>query len=458
MAKTAIANPTIILGLDSSQLVKGLNGTIGVVGSLGKKIGEALGAAIMSPLNALKIGTQLSAPLNQALELMGKANRVLGAPVRALMAREQDQANNAGEPIMLATSTTMTGVLARFAHEIEELAADLVVGLDKAFNFRAILEGFRGIVSGIRSLLVAAFGPLIAVANDKQALDAAFAAGQQIAVEGFKLIAEGLIDVYAAIIDMSNYVIEILNFFKSFKPLDQKQEDAIADWIKNNGNGKGFMAPIGPWGMINNALLNKANREDAIKALKINQEPFFEPVNARKLKQDAQDIADRFKPADPAPIRMAENALKTFVSTLGDARSPLQDMANQMRQFEANAAAMRNAIMKMPFGQEQLDAVARYNQMIEQGDILLGQRLQGILGPTVQAMGASRITSAAEVGSGALVEAIVRASAQGQGGDIQQQIKAAIDQQLVQQQMQTRTQKAILEAARAGGLIGLGKI
>ena len=106
MAKTAIANPTIILGLDSSQLTKGLSGAVSVAGSFGKKIGETLSAAIMAPMNALKIGAAISTPLNQAMELMGKANTILGAPVRALMAREADQAAAAGMPIANATSST----------------------------------------------------------------------------------------------------------------------------------------------------------------------------------------------------------------------------------------------------------------------------------------------------------------------------------------------------------------
>ena len=155
---------------------------------------------------------------------------------------------------------------------------------------------------------------------------------------------------------------------------------------------------------------------------------------------------------------MAENELRNFITTLGDARSPLQDLALQMQQFQANADAMRNAVNAMPAGQEQLAAAARYNQMIERGDILLGQRLQGILSPTMQSMEAGRITSAADVGSAALVEAIVRASAQSAGGDIQQQIKSAIEMQLAQQEAQTKIQRAILDAARNGGLVGLGKI
>jgi hypothetical protein len=465
MAKTAIANPTIILGLDSSQLTKGLSGAVSVAGSFGKKIGETLSAAIMAPMNALKIGAAISTPLNQAMELMGKANTILGAPVRALMAREADQAAAAGMPIANATSSTMTGVMARFVFEIEELAADLVVGLDRAFNFRAILEGFRGVASGVRSLLVAAFGPLIAVANDKQALDAAFAAGQQIAVEGFKMIAEGLIDVAANIIDLSNTVIKFFNSLMGIMPFSAKQEEAIKDWQNANqqwvpGLGGG---PVGGFGGINpnvgQGRFIPGNREDAIKALGLNQEQDLLPgINVGAAKQGIANIIAGFKPAAPEPARMAENELRNFITTLGDARTPLQDLALQMQQFQANADAMRNAVNAMPAGQEQLAAAARYNQMIERGEILLGQRLQGILSPTMQSMEAGRITSAADVGSAALVEAIVRASAQSAGGDIQQQIKSAIEMQLAQQEAQTKIQRAILEAARNGGLVGLGKI
>ena len=465
MARTAIANPTIILGLDSSQLTKGLSGAVSVAGSLGKKIGETLTAAIMAPMNALKIGTQLSTPLNQAMELMGKAKNILGAPIRALMAREADQAEAAGMPIANATSSTMTAVMARFVFEIEELAADLVVGLDRAFNFRAILEGFRGVASGVRSLLVAAFGPLIAVANDKQALDAAFAAGQQIAVEGFKMIAEGLIDVAANIIDLSNSVIKFFNSLMGIMPFSAKQEAAIKDWRFANqvwAPGLGVAAVAGRGGFNPNAAQGQfipGNREDAIKALGLNQEQALLPgINVGAAKQGVANIIAGFKPAAPEPLRMAENELRNFINTIGDARTPLQDLGLQMQQFQANADAMRNAVNAMPFGQEQLAAAARYNQMIERGDILLGQRLQGILGPTMQTMESGRITSAAEVGSAALVEAIVRASAQSAGGDIQQQIKSAIQLQLAQQEAQTKIQRAILEAAKQGGLVGVGKI
>lgn len=456
MAKTAIANPTIILGLDSSQLTKGLSGAVSVAGSLGKKIGETLSAAIMAPMNALKIGAQLSTPLNQAMELMGKAKNILGAPIRALMAREADQAEAAGMPIANATSSTMTAVMARFVFEIEELAADLVVGLDRAFNFRAILEGFRGVASGVRSLLVAAFGPLIAVANDKQALDAAFAAGQQIAVDGFKMIAEGLIDISASIVDLTNSILKFINSIIPLMPLGQEQEKKIQNWMDQNVPKAPFMGGIGiPF----NAARRQLNREQAIKELNL-VEPInlIPPVNVAGAKQGVANIVARFKPAAPEPLRMAENELRNFINTIGDARTPLQDLGLQMQQFQANADAMRNAVNAMPFGQEQLAAAARYNQMIERGDILLGQRLQGILGPTMQSMESGRITSAAEVGSAALVEAIVRASAQSAGGDIQQQIKTAIQLQLAQQEAQTKIQRSILEAAKQGGLVGLGKI
>jgi hypothetical protein len=321
------------------------------------------------------------------------------------------------------------------------------------------------VASGVRSLLVAAFGPLIAVANDKQALDAAFAAGQQIAVEGFKMIAEGLIDIAANIIDLSNTVIKFFNSLMGIMPFSAKQEAAIKDFQNANqifvpGLGGG---PVGGFGGINpnvgQGRFIPGNREDAIKALGLNQEQNLLPgINVGAAKQGIANIIAGFKPAAPEPFRMAENELRNFITILGDARTPLQDLGLQMQQFQDHADAMRNAINAMPNGQEQLDAAVRYNQLIQRGDILLGQRLQGILGPTMQTMESGRITSAAEVGSAALVEAIVRASAQSAGGDIQQQIKSAIELQLAQQEAQTKIQRAILEAARNGGLVGLGRI
>ena len=91
--KTAIANPIVLLGLDSSQLTSGIGKTISAVKLSGAQIGKAMSAgmagAFRSPLMAV-------AGLNQAMELSAKISKTIGAPVRALMDREQMAAQVTG--------------------------------------------------------------------------------------------------------------------------------------------------------------------------------------------------------------------------------------------------------------------------------------------------------------------------------------------------------------------------
>jgi hypothetical protein len=493
MAKEAIANPTVVLGLDSTPLTNGLDQAAAQAAAAAKKVGDAVAktgpkvkkeiqkaieikpgdmfgagfgaqvgrlikAAVLSPLNALKIANEATAPVNMALELMGKATRVLGAPVRALMSREADQAQADGQPILNASSTTMTGVFARLSNEIEQLAADAMVGLDKAFNFRAILEGFRGVVSGIRSLLAAAFGPLVAVADNPGTLQEAFKQGQMIALEGFKMLAEYLIDVSANIVKLSNVVLQSFNAIMPFLPYSKSMEEKITAWQEANakmvavpGNPMAGRGGINPNNVPRNMRV-LGSRADAIKALGFDKPTDLLPeVDVQGLKAGVKKIADAFVPAQAVPWDMAFKSLREFVTGLGDAKNPLDQFQQDVERFaviykDATAAAVDGAQLWQAFS------------MKAKAEAAFGARLQGLIGGTLQTMQSARITSAAEVGSSALIEAIVKASAQGGGDDIQQQIKAAIELQLEQQRQQTKIQRQIYDAARAGGLLGLGRI
>jgi hypothetical protein len=498
MAKEAIANPTVTLGLDSTPLTKGLDDAATKAAAAAKKVGEAvaktgpkvkqeiqkalqikpgdmfgagfgaqvgrlIAAAVKSPLNALKITNEATSPVNMALELLGKANRVLGAPVRALMARESDQAHADNQPILNASSTTMTAVFARLSNEIEQLAADALVGLDKAFNFRAILEGFRGVVSGVRSLLAAAFGPLVAVVDNPNTLQEAFKQGQQIALEGFKMLAEYLIDVSDKIVKLSNVVLQSFNALMPFLPYSKSMEEKITAWQEANakmvqipGNPMAGRGGINPLNAPRNQRVLGA-RADAIKALGFDKPADLIPdVDVQGLKAGVKKIADAFVPAQAVPWDMAFKSLREFVTGLGDAKNPLDQFKNDVERFaviynDATAAAVDGAQLWRAF------------RMKDQAQDAFGARLQGLIGGTLQTLQSagisSRITSAAEVGSSALVEAIVRASAQaGSPDDIQKQIKAAIELQLEQQRQQTKLQRQIFEAARSGGLLGLGRL
>ena len=166
--KTSIANPVVVLGLDAGPFTAGLEKAKVAGSAAAKKISEAakggpkaptpslpkaapraaggggllggvagagggllggIGAAVRSPLMAV-------AGLNQAMEFAAKITKTVGAPIRAMMAQEQLQAQFSGTGTVGASS--MTATTERFGMEFEAMLANIAIALDETFDINHV--------------------------------------------------------------------------------------------------------------------------------------------------------------------------------------------------------------------------------------------------------------------------------------------------------------------------------
>jgi len=217
MAKQSIANPVVSLGLDSSGLKSGIASSMGDVKNVGSKIGQSLKSAIGTPLSLAGSAAAMAVPLNAALNIASMAasaaKSVLTAPMNALMDREQFQAERSGLPMLLGSDAGYTGVFARLGAQWEELLADMMVALDKAFNFRGWIEYVRGVMAGVSVVMVQFFGGLQEVTKDPEALSRQFKAGALFTVSTFETIGTISVKIANVFIDLANWLRRTAEYF-----------------------------------------------------------------------------------------------------------------------------------------------------------------------------------------------------------------------------------------------------
>ena len=209
MAKTAIANPTIILGLDSSQLTKGLNSSIASVSSFGNKLSASLTSSFKS-VNST-ISNSISAPfksmavLNQALEFGNKVKAIFGTPFRFAMATEARQSQFVGTgDINTETSTTFTGVLGRFQNTVEDTFSEIANSLDSIFNIKSGLEWFRGSIAAIGAIFTGLANEFSTQKINPKDLSQSFKDGAHATINAFEVAAKIAVQI-------TNSFIRILN-------------------------------------------------------------------------------------------------------------------------------------------------------------------------------------------------------------------------------------------------------
>lgn len=210
MAKQSIANPVVSLGLDSSGLRTGIASSMGDVKSAGSKIGTALKSAIGTPLSLAGSAAAMAVPLNAALNIASMAanaaKSVLTAPMNALLDREQFQAERSGLPMLLGSDAGYSGVFARLSQTWEDTLADMMVAIDKAFDFRGWIEFVRGMMAGFSAIGQAILGPLQAVQKDPEALTRQFKAGALFTVATFETIGKVAVNIANVFIDAMNWI------------------------------------------------------------------------------------------------------------------------------------------------------------------------------------------------------------------------------------------------------------
>jgi hypothetical protein len=217
MAKQSIANPVVSLGLDSSGLKSGIASSMGDVKGIGNKIGQSLKSAIGTPLSLAGSAAAMAVPLNAALNIASMAasaaKSVLTAPMNALMSRESFLAEQRGMPLLAGSDAGYTGVFARLGAQWEELLADMMVALDKAFNFRGWIEYVRGVMAGVSVVMVQFFGGLQEVTKDPEALSRQFKAGALFTVSTFETIGTISVKIANVFIDLANWLRRTAEYF-----------------------------------------------------------------------------------------------------------------------------------------------------------------------------------------------------------------------------------------------------
>ena len=420
--KTAIANPIVLLGLDSSQLTSGIGKTISAVKLSGAQIGKAMSAgmagAFRSPLMAV-------AGLNQAMELSAKISKTIGAPVRALMDREQMAAKVTGVgTIDTATSNTFTAGIARFGEQFNVMLADVAVALDDAFDLKGKLEFARGMISGISEIVKAFFGNIKDALKDPDAFKKQFINGALVMVDVFEWGANAAKSIFDTVTTaLSNMGIQFTS---------------ISDLFKGIVDNLNALNPTGPGGKPGTII---GDVQDGLAML---GGAIFGFVNEEFWDLPNEIMADRQR------AMAAQNRPGG-----GGPGAALPALANAGGGFNIGAAAQqaRNAINAAGFIPPAVGAAL----IAKQADVIMG-KIGGSLS-NLGGMIASQIAPAITAGTANLDEAMVKATLQGQQGDIQQRIETAIREQItIQTQQASLLEKIRMAITNKPGLAVLGGV
>ena len=423
--KTAIANPIVLLGLDSSQLTSGIGKTISAVKLSGAQIGKAMSAgmaqAFKSPLMAV-------AGLNQAMEFAAKISKTIGSPVRALMDREQMEAKATGiGTIDTATSNTFTAGIARFGEQFNVMLADVAVALDDAFDLKGKLEFARGMISGISEIVKAFFGNIKDALKDPDAFKKQFVNGALVMVDVFEWGANAAKSIFDTVTTaLSNMGIQFTS---------------ISDLFKGIVDNLNALNPAGPGGKPGTII---GDIQDGLAILGGAIAGFVAGPN-----DDLWDLPNEIM-ADRQRALAAQNRPGG-----GGPGAALPALAGAGGGFNIGAAAQqaRNAINAAGFIPPNVGAAL----IAKQADVIMG-KIGGSLG-NLGGMIASQIAPAITAGTANLDEAMVKATLQGQQGDIQQRIETAIREQItIQTQQASLLEKIRMAITNKPGLAVLGGV
>jgi len=400
MAKQSIANPVVSLGLDSSGLKSGIASSMGDVKNVGNKIGQSLKSAIGTPLSLAGSAAAMAVPLNAALNIANMAasaaKSVLTAPMNALMGRESFLAEQRGMPLLAGSDAGYTGVFARLGAQWEELLADMMVALDKAFDFRGLIEYGRGAMAAVSAIMSAFLGPLKEVTQNPEHLEEMFRLGGDMLIDVFEQIAEIMAASFNALLDVfqsgSNIFVDTFN---SFVGLINEVRKLVPSFAKLVASIYAFSPTV--W--FTN--LGAQAGVDLMKGLGL--------VNNNGKIENPE-----------GPI----GKIARFVITM-DKLPP---------EWAAVLGGTARALFAgMGFAPPKLAAAD-------------AATVSGKLIPIMEKMAQSRISTALTSDSTALVEAVTRASVAGPGQDLQQRVAAAAEENVRIAKATQAVQQKILDA------------
>lgn len=226
MAKQSIANPVVSLGLDSSGLRNGLANAMGDVKSAGSKLNQSISSSIGSPLSmagmaassllgpigivagavASTVGSLISTVVDTAISAAKVGFVTLAAfgylALQSLMSREEFLSERSGLPMLLGSDAGYSGVFARLSQTWEDTLADMMVALDRAFDFRGWIEYARGALAAVSAIMEAILGPLKEVNKNPEHLEEMFRLGGEMMIDVFEQGAEIFANVYNSFVDL----------------------------------------------------------------------------------------------------------------------------------------------------------------------------------------------------------------------------------------------------------------
>lgn len=440
MGKT-VAFPVIGLGLDAAPLKKGLKEAQGFVKSakFETQAWGAIGSSLARFSNVPDVLSKASLPINQTLELAGKAQRLLGAPLRAQMALEGSNADVAAGGNRLLGSGTLSGTLARFERSFEDMMANIWSAIDKTFDTQGLIERARGWTAGVSLIIETVFGPVEKLGKDPEFLTKQFKNGALQVVNTFESIGKIAVNIYNGFFEVVRLIREIPGLGGA-KEFNKDQEAKIWNWQEKNMVR--VADPNDPLG-IGRGLRIPGKREDAINALV--KEGALPKEAARFGVGDIERIAAEARANigklnfNPGPNGGAATAA---AKSLEDFTKGLKTGGNALDQINRQYAQDIDAIDKLvnQAGNDEaafMNANLAYKAAEDKKNMAWLETLK----PMMEMQAQSRFSVAFEPNSQALIESMIRAQT-GTGSDNPQERVAKAAE--LQNKMLTE-QKTILQ-------------
>ena len=298
--------------------------------------------------------------------------------MNALTKRESFLAEQRGMPLLEGSDAGYTGVFARLGAQWEELLADMMVALDKAFDFRGLIEYGRGAMAAVSAIMSAFLGPLKEVTQNPEHLEEMFRLGGEMLIDVFEQIAEIMAASFNTLLDVfqsgSNIFVDTFN---SFVGLINEVRKLVPSFAKLVASIYAFSPAV--WATNLGAQVG----QDLMRGLGL-------------VNQNGQMV----QPEGPI------GKIARFVITM-DKLPP---------EWAAVLGGTARALFAgMGFAPPKLAAAD-------------AATVSGKLIPIMEKMAQSRISSALTSDSTALVEAVTRASVAGPGQDLQQRVAAAAEE------------------------------
>jgi hypothetical protein len=366
----------------------------------------------------------MAMPLNQTLELVGKAQRLLGAPVRAMTNWE---ANNDREVMAggrsALNSTGWSGTLARFSAGVEEMFANILNALDKTFNFKGWIEAARGAMDGVTRIIEGFFGPLDQAASGENNFEEMFMAGQDVAIDLSQQMVEFLSNIYNTSLDAYEQLLYIYNVLAH--PLSN---DAFYKGLKNDLFNAGLRDQKG----------NKLGRIDIDKDVGGFFRKIREGLDYDRMLNQMFGVKNFHREVSKKEQDEANKSLQDMTRNALGAGDAFTQIRNSFTQAEEEIARLANA-----GGSDQMVAAARAANE-QQRDLAIIEQLK----PIMAANDNAKFSQALEMNSAALIESIMRAQMPSDSRNPQERIAAAAEvQKNLLTQMKT-TQEQMLAAVK----------